>query len=168
LPLSSGNERPVLKYRWRPCTPLANFIAVSNSQKPFVLSLPYSHLFNVPFVSLYRFFFLFCFALLRNGLFRVYASCDETTVSTSLLLPSAYTRSPRALYSLVSISSTRPPPSVPLFLSLPTEVQPSYPVRQHGARCLFNITGRTSTFICLFGFHSYCLLLPKFLIPTTW
>jgi len=27
---------------------------------------------------------------LRNGLFRVYISCDETRVSTSLLLPSVY------------------------------------------------------------------------------
>jgi hypothetical protein len=46
----------VLGYRGLPSTPLANFIAVSNSQKPFVLSLLYSHLFNVPFVFLYRCF----------------------------------------------------------------------------------------------------------------
>jgi hypothetical protein len=56
LSLSTGNERPVLTYRRLLCTPLSNFIAFSNSQNPFVLSLLYSHLFNVPFVFLYRCF----------------------------------------------------------------------------------------------------------------
>jgi len=59
---------------------------------------------------------------LRNGLFRVYISCDETRVSTSLLLPSAYFGSSHVCCNLVSALFSLPIPylsvSVYFFLFL--------------------------------------------------
>lgn len=114
--------RRLLHHLWR-----AGCFRISQALLPFSHEL-YSHFkvfeticsfspFTVisltfPFIFLYRLIlssFLLTFRL-RNGLFRVYISCDETRVSTSLLLPSVYFCSSHACCNLVSALFSLPIP----------------------------------------------------------
>lgn len=104
---------------------------------------------------------------LRNGLFRVYISCDETRVSTSLLLPSVYFVSSHVCCNLVSALFSLPIPylsvSVYFFLFLHFNIIISHVSfsLSHVPVLLF-----TSTIFHCFSFHcsSFHLLHSIFMV----
>lgn len=161
---------------WAGCFP------ISQALLPFLHEL-YSHLkvFDTicsfpPFAVvpltflLFSFIAWFSFSLmfrLRNGLFRVYISWDETRVSTSLLLPSVYFGSSHVCCNLVPALFSLPIPylsvSVYFFLFLHFNIIISHVSfsLSHVAVLLF-----TSNIFHCFSFHysSFHLLHSTFII----